>query len=163
MVAEDENYILLDGHNNPGFSGGPVIFKKNNHGKNFIVAGVVSGYHFAREPVYENEEQEQKESPMGYYKSNTGIIIVYNIEHALSLIPQKSYWCKIRNQLNAKLAHHFQIVFRRHWSAKFDACVSSNAFVETDEQIVSGQFKCVYFVLRKLSVERNVESLFFIT
>ena len=95
MVAERGNHILLDGHNNPGFSGGPVIFKKNNHGKNFIVAGVVCGYQFAREPVYENEEQEQKESPMGYYKSNTGIIIAYNIEHALSLIRKNPIGVKL--------------------------------------------------------------------
>ena len=88
MVEFSEGFILLDGHNNPGFSGGPVVFRRDNRGNDFSIAGVVSGYRYAREPVYENEEQEQKESPIGYHKSNTGIIVASSIKYALDLISQ---------------------------------------------------------------------------
>jgi len=36
-------YLLLDGHNNPGFSGGPVFYTPP-HTQNYKVAGVISGY-----------------------------------------------------------------------------------------------------------------------
>ena len=88
MVEFGEGYILLDGHNNPGFSGGPIVFCQNNHGNDFSVAGVVSGYRYAREPIYKNEEPEEKEPPIGYYRSNTGIVLAYDIKHALDLIRQ---------------------------------------------------------------------------
>ena len=95
MLEFDEGFILLDGHNNPGFSGGPVVFLQDNRGIDFAVAGVVAGYRYAREPVYQNEEQEQKESPIGYYKSNTGIILAYSIKHALDLIRQNPIGVKL--------------------------------------------------------------------
>ena len=84
----DGNIILLDGHNNPGFSGGPVVFHPNSHSNDLSVAGVIAGYRFDREPVYKNQEQEQKGKPLGYYKANTGIIVTYEIRHALELIRQ---------------------------------------------------------------------------
>jgi len=43
VSALDENYIYLDGHNNPGFSGGPVIFT-NYQTKKQQICGVISGY-----------------------------------------------------------------------------------------------------------------------
>ena len=99
MVAGRGNYIFLDGHNNPGFSGSPVIYLKNNRGSDYIVAGVVSGYRYTREPVYQNEEEEQRESPMGYYKSNTGIIVAYSIEHALNLIRKNPIGVKLETNI----------------------------------------------------------------
>jgi hypothetical protein len=69
----------LDGHNNPGFSGGPVLFKEQEHGK-LKVAAVVSGYRFANEPVYHGEQK----LPVTY-RYNTGIVISYGIKHAVRL------------------------------------------------------------------------------
>lgn len=43
MIIDNYEVTLLDGSNNPGFSGGPVIFQEMESGKNFIY-GVVSGY-----------------------------------------------------------------------------------------------------------------------
>ena len=83
-VPSSQETMLLDGHNNPGFSGGPVVFRPPQRGNDFCVAGVVSGYRFTVEPVYENQGKEQ----IGYYESNTGIILAYNINHALELIRQ---------------------------------------------------------------------------
>ena len=77
-----KTHIFLDGHNNPGFSGGPVIFNQDLKKENLSVAGVVSGYHYQKEPVYKTKEQ------IGYYEYNTGIMVVYNIQHALDLIHQ---------------------------------------------------------------------------
>ena len=71
--------IFLDGHNNPGFSGGPVLFKEQEHGE-LKVAAVVSGYRFANEPVYQGEEK----LPITY-RYNTGIVISYGIKHAVAL------------------------------------------------------------------------------
>ncbi len=71
---------FLDGHNNPGFSGGPVIFKENNR-NDYKVASVISGYRQAVEPVYQNGSPVPLE-----LRANTGIIISYGIKHAVDLI-----------------------------------------------------------------------------
>lgn len=72
--------FLLDGHNNPGFSGGPVIFGPRSSPPTNIAA-VIVGFRYQPEPVFEGE------SPTGFsYKYNTGIIICYKIEIALDLI-----------------------------------------------------------------------------
>ena len=71
--------IFLDGHNNKGFSGGPVLFKEQEHGE-LKVAAVVSGYRFSNEPVYQGDQ----ELPVTY-RYNTGIIISYGIKHAVAL------------------------------------------------------------------------------
>lgn len=64
--------LLLDGHANPGFSGGPVLFKdrlKNGDNKYHLV-GVVSSYHY---------QQNEMSLPFGdkklRYSENSGIII----------------------------------------------------------------------------------------
>ena len=76
--------LLLDGHNNPGFSGGPVVFLP--HGGNpteLSVAGVISGYQWEFESVYMKDQK----TPLAY-RSNTGIIVAYDIKHAVDLIGQ---------------------------------------------------------------------------
>ena len=79
--------IMLDGHNNPGFSGGPVVYyPKNDRSSDLSVAGVVYGFRHALGQVY--PDQERKESPIGYYLYNTGIVHVHDICHALNLIRQ---------------------------------------------------------------------------
>ena len=81
--ARDENgmnQLFLDGHNNPGFSGGPVVWTNAGDNK-FNVGGIISGYRFQNEPVYAGEEL----TPL-VYRYNTGIIIAYGIDIALRLI-----------------------------------------------------------------------------
>ena len=72
--------MLLDGHNNPGFSGGPVVRRGN--GKEQTVIGVVSGYRYETEKI---REGKGKETPYTY-DANTGIIRTHQIEHALEII-----------------------------------------------------------------------------
>lgn len=69
--------FLIDGHNNSGFSGGPVVYK-NQNSDDFKVAGVVSGYY---------PEQEAKDDKLVPIKNtNSGLIRAYQIEKAIELI-----------------------------------------------------------------------------
>lgn len=80
------NYIqslgvfLLDGHNNPGFSGGPVCFKKAGS-NTYNIAGVVASYRYEKQAIYDATD---KESDM-YVRANTGIVNVYDIKFALEI------------------------------------------------------------------------------
>ena len=74
-------YLLLDGHNNPGFSGGPVVFALNGQGAATNVAAVVSGYKYVWDKVFVGEEETELA-----VKYNTGIVVAYAIDHALALI-----------------------------------------------------------------------------
>lgn len=71
---------LLDGHNNPGFSGGPVVFVTPG-AKDFKVAGVISGFQATDEPVLAGGQP----TPF-VYRYNTGIIVCHMIDHAVALI-----------------------------------------------------------------------------
>lgn len=75
---EKEAFILLlDAHNNPGFSGGPIVFRNHNTETPYKwnVIGVVSGY----------RKQENESSKMKYYE-NSGIMIGYGIYHAIEIV-----------------------------------------------------------------------------
>ncbi len=72
--------IFLDGHNNPGFSGGPVVFSRPNSIE-YKVAAVISAYRYEIEPVY----MDSKQSPFTY-RYNTGIIVAHGIRHVFGLI-----------------------------------------------------------------------------
>ncbi len=76
--------LYLDGHNNPGFSGGPVVFTQSANPKNALaVAGVISGYAKEMQPVYREEKATSLKS-----EYNTGIIVAYGIKHAIRLIDE---------------------------------------------------------------------------
>jgi S1-C subfamily serine protease len=72
--------FFLDGQNNPGFSGGPVVFKEQNK-NDYKVTSVISGFRYTEEPVYQGDNKV----PLAY-RYNTGIIISYGIKHAVDLI-----------------------------------------------------------------------------
>ena len=72
---------LLDGHNNPGFSGGPVVFCPPAR-REFQVAAVVSGYRWASAPV---RDQEDKDTEF-HLRENTGIVVAYDVNEAAALI-----------------------------------------------------------------------------
>lgn len=73
--------IFLDGHNNPGFSGGPVVV--TNHGvgnkHKMKIIGVVS--------AYLNEHKIVK-TPIGDFSNNenSGIVLSYAINHIFEII-----------------------------------------------------------------------------
>ena len=79
---DGERIFLLDGHGNPGFSGGPVVFSKLGRPANELaVAGVVSGHRIIQSPVLSSGEETSLR-----VKENAGIIVSYDIELALNLI-----------------------------------------------------------------------------
>jgi S1-C subfamily serine protease len=76
--------FLLDGHNNPGFSGGPVVFRDlDSTTRVFKIAAVISGFLATEEPVF---HAGQPTPP--HYRTNTGIIVCHPIEHATNVIAQ---------------------------------------------------------------------------
>jgi hypothetical protein len=74
----DEVIFYFDGHNNPGFSGGPIVFK-NPSSNNFQVCGVVRGY---------VPQKGSINTPLGKasYTENSGIIVSYDIKHCKEII-----------------------------------------------------------------------------
>ena len=72
---------LLDGHNNPGFSGGPVVFCPPAR-KEFQVAAVVSGYRWASAPVRDQQDRDTE----FHLRENTGIVVAYDVNEAIALI-----------------------------------------------------------------------------
>ena len=80
LLSPSPSIIVLDGHNNPGFSGGPVCFKKAGD-KLYTIAGVISGYRFDRVHIFDKNDQETEY----YLKENTGIINVSDISYATAI------------------------------------------------------------------------------
>ena len=79
-VMVDGKPLLLDGHNNAGFSGGPVVRRWNGNEQSVIA--VVSGYRYDRGKVRDENGNETSYT----YDTNTGIIVAHNIQHAVELI-----------------------------------------------------------------------------
>lgn len=69
--------FLIDGHNNPGFSGGPVVFKRQDN-NNFQIVGIIHGF----KPEHRTENGQF----VPIENTNSGIIIVYPISNALELM-----------------------------------------------------------------------------
>lgn len=81
LTGSGPKYLLLDGHNNPGFSGGPVVYAVAGQLAAINVASVVSGYKFDWDKVFVKGHETDLA-----FKYNTGIVIAYSIEHAVDLI-----------------------------------------------------------------------------
>lgn len=84
IIEEGVQMIFLDGHNNPGFSGGPIVFKNHSKSNGHVwqIVGVISAY------VSQNNELN---TPIGKmkYNENSGIVIGYSSDYIKSII-QKS-------------------------------------------------------------------------
>lgn len=80
-VALDNNvsYVLLDGINNPGFSGGPIIFRSSD-GKKQELIGVIGGY-FTFQTNYTNDSGGSVTLP-----NNSGIIFGTRTKHILEIL-----------------------------------------------------------------------------
>jgi len=73
--------FYLDGHNNRGFSGGPVYLQIPGQPQ-FVVSMIISSYTAIHETVYDGSDRETEL----YVQQNSGIIQAYNICNALDLI-----------------------------------------------------------------------------
>ena len=85
-TADGGPIVYLDGHNNKGFSGGPIIFSNRSQDRRLQIAAVVSGYRNQPTEVEEVEVSDQ-ESPTGqvrkktirFVRENTGIVIAFSL------------------------------------------------------------------------------------
>ena len=90
----DRQIILIDGFNNPGFSGGPVVFRNPaNPTSPLKVLGVISGYRFSTDPTYFEDDK----APFTV-RSNTGIIICHGICHAEEIISKNPNGIELRKE-----------------------------------------------------------------
>lgn len=74
--------MVFDGHNNPGFSGGPVCYRSTDAPNGTMsIAAVISGYYPEKQDVLDENGR-----PTGsYVMSNTGIIFAYDIKEAVQV------------------------------------------------------------------------------
>lgn len=77
-----ESPYFLDGINNEGFSGGPVIFKTRGSDEDRCFA-VISGFKSAILPIYDADGAPHEELSTRF---NTGLISCYDIRFALAAI-----------------------------------------------------------------------------
>lgn len=78
--------IYIDGHNNPGFSGGPVIFGKAGD-EHPHIAGVISGYKRNYEHLIDIENKKEPQIMNRYITyGNTGIIFAYALGDGVKYI-----------------------------------------------------------------------------
>lgn len=92
---DGQDILILDGFNNEGFSGGPVVFKTGADRK---IMGVVSGYHTepidvvfsSLAPRVRKEDVMRPPTtpaqPKGTVNTNSGFIIAYGISYATEAI-----------------------------------------------------------------------------
>ena len=71
--------FLVDGINNRGFSGGPVV--RDDREMIPTIIGVVSGYQASYEPVYRHESKTDLTVQV-----NTGLLVAYPIDYAVEAI-----------------------------------------------------------------------------
>lgn len=77
---------IIDGHNLPGFSGGPLVFAEaGGIGSTWHVLGVISGYWQHRIDVEIAGAVAQGNLGLTV-PTNAGIVIVYDIKHAIDAI-----------------------------------------------------------------------------
>lgn len=72
--------FLVDGINNPGFSGGPVVNVRDT--KNPTIIGVVSGYKAIHESVYKEKTKTNDLT----IQTNTGLLVAYGMEYVIEAI-----------------------------------------------------------------------------
>ena len=87
----DTSLIYIDGHNNKGFSGGPVVFVPAGRPQDeFQVAGIVVSYPTPiREPVVDKSGfpiVDARNEPVAYFPENPGFVVALSINHATNLI-----------------------------------------------------------------------------
>jgi Trypsin-like peptidase domain len=71
--------VLLDGHNNPGFSGAPVMYY-NYFEKIYMISSIVTGYY-----LQENQIKLDSNKSVSF-DENSGIIKCYDIKNAKEII-----------------------------------------------------------------------------
>lgn len=83
-IDSDSQMWILDGINNPGFSGGPVIL---GTGGDLKFVAVISGYYLEpTEVIRGGAVTRVPDAPKDTVNVNSGFVIAYDIAHAVELI-----------------------------------------------------------------------------
>jgi hypothetical protein len=88
----EASILYLDGQNNPGFSGGPIVFW-HTASSSFRVAGVVRGYRNEALPVLKREKLDDPEAKPYrdlYTRANSGIVVGFDILHIVQAIREQA-------------------------------------------------------------------------
>lgn len=92
-VEKNSSLFYIDGHNNPGFSGGPIVFHNlYSKSENPCIAGVISGYRVEYESLLHGDGATGLVSA-----HNTGIIVAYTILDGVKYITQNPSGFKLNN------------------------------------------------------------------
>lgn len=88
---DDFSHLVIDGHGNKGFSGGPVVFQPDGHLTNELrISGVVSRLPTTPpNPVFRKKGciiPHVDKVPLGYVQDNPGFVVAVTINHAIELI-----------------------------------------------------------------------------
>ena len=88
---DDFSHLVIDGHGNKGFSGGPVVFQPDGHLSNELrIAGVVSRLPTTQLNPVVNRKcciiTIEDNFPLGYVQDNPGFVVAVTINHAIELI-----------------------------------------------------------------------------
>ena len=79
---QEATVFYIDGFNNPGFSGGPIIYW-DFATRTYRILGVVQGYRKDSAKLLINGQQLDTQ-----FLVNTGIVVGYSIEHAMKIIKE---------------------------------------------------------------------------
>jgi len=88
-----EKIIFIDGYNNKGFSGGPIVFFDFDV-KKFKVAAVVSGYKPQRDDIINNKDKATALKAI----TNSGLLIGYTIDAAIDAIKNNPIGAEIKSK-----------------------------------------------------------------
>ena len=85
------NVLYLDGHNNPGFSGGPVIARSHDEKQPLQIVGVLSAYRVQlnRETITEKTDTYSgaiEKKSRRFVQENSGILVAYHISEIIKAI-----------------------------------------------------------------------------
>ena len=89
-MFQEEGWMFLDGHNNPGFSGGPVVRRWN--GTEQVVVGVISGY---RSEIQSVVDEAGEPGPYQYYM-NTGLVVVHDSRKVIQIVEDNPIGIEVR-------------------------------------------------------------------
>nr|WP_294850284.1 serine protease [uncultured Sphingomonas sp.] len=91
--AEKDGWLILDGMNNEGFSGGPVAYRNHDTGK-WQLGGLIAAYHSKHDFIEIDGDETQLE-----YFTNSGLVLAAPILAVKALIQARPEGCPHSNNL----------------------------------------------------------------
>lgn len=81
--------LIIDALNNPGFSGGPVVWSPISDPQSYRVSGVISGYRPEYKPViYKDDKGEWTNHETMKFEHNTGLVQAYTLDDAVEFLKE---------------------------------------------------------------------------